>query len=336
MNHTYAYTTVPSEYFSALVTQQNTKKTKFNFTVPLHLMRPGQDEKEVVLDSILTGLDLWYKLGKESNTEPENELIVIKTIMPFPDDLLTDELDFSFLAAIADREGESYSLSLDFHDKYAAACRALVLNNDESCIINQLTSKYAAELYLENYTALLRKELETCNAPKEPVANILTSINKVFKAQSLTQIQPPHAQDTIDAYIDYTEEFMTGLATSIAYLNARDSELPELPGMVMMENTAIAIRVDFAPALKYANYSLVKSWLENDPIAEIEILRLLGETNIKIAQLLCIESALKNILKKDGSDNMNYRLGTNILINRVKTWLKENNRECHDYIFQNL
>ena len=336
---TYTYVCIPADVVAAAVTRSviNKKHIK-DYKVRVHHRIGDIDENIVSSNAILSGLDSWYTLCKESGRESEPTLYFVKTLTKYEDEkFLKEELTVDEILELLPTV-EAYRLNIEAADKYAAHCRDVVLYDAEEPI----TTRSNMEEYLEHYNMHLQThnvmEL-VCKQPSVRLEDLLSTkfIHKTFSSCILTGtcFHEPGAQADVTEYIDYISDYLQHLETNIN-LHKDDESNGSLKGYVSMFGTGIKIPVILDHAFSVTVTEVIAKWICGDKEAEYEILYSIAENNHKVAMLMCIEKSLKHIVEPDYTSYDECRVRLELPSPILMSWLKVNDPEAYDSLQEEL
>lgn len=339
MNTTFTYVCIPADLVAAAVTRNVINQKHIpDYKVRAHHRIGDLDENIVSSNAILSGLDSWYTLCKESGRESEPTLYFVKTLTKYEDEkLLKEEMSLAEILELLPT-ADAYVLKLEASDKYAAQCRAVVLYGVEE----HITTRSNMEEYLEHYNLHLQSHnvMELVySQPSVRLEDLLSTkfVHKTFSKLLLTNtcFHEPGAQADVTEYIDYIGNYLQRLETSIN-LHKDDESGGSLKGYVSMFGTGIKIPVILDHAFSVTDTEVIAKWIQGDKEAEYEILYSVAENNHKIAMLMCIEKALKHIVEPAYTSYDDCRVRIELPAPILFGWLKANDPEAYDSLQEEL
>lgn len=334
----YTYICIPADIIAAAVTRNVVNQKHIpDYKVCVH-HRMDIDENIIASNAILSGLDLWHNLCKESGRESEPTLYFIKTLTKYEDKkFLKEELSLDEILDLLPTV-EAYRLNIEAADKYAAHCRDVVLYNAKE----QITTRSNMEEYLEHYNLHLQSHnlMELIyRQPSVRLEDLLSTkfVHKTFSRLLLTNtcFHAPGAQADVTEYIDYISDYLQHLETSIN-LHKDDESGGSLKGYVSMFGTGIKIPVILDHAFSVTDTEVIAKWIQGDKEAEYEILYSVAENNHKVAMLMCIEKALKHIVEPDYTSYEDCRVRIELPSPILISWFKENYPEAYEDLQEDL
>lgn len=338
MHNTYTYTCIPADIIAAAVTRNVVNKKHIpDYKVRVH-HRMDLDENIIASNAILSGLDLWYTLCKESSREAESTLYFVKTLTKYEDEkFLKEEMSLDEILSLLPT-ADAYVLNIEAADKYAAHCRAVVLYGGKE----HITTRSNMEEYIEHYNMHLQSHNlmgQIYSQPSVRLEDLLSTkfIHKPFSVCLLTDtcFHEPGAQADITEYIDYIGDYLQRLETSIN-LHKDDESGGSLKGYVSMFGTGIKIPVILDHAFSVTDTEVIAKWIQGDKEAEYEILYSVAENNHKIAMLMCIEKSLKHIVEPAHISYEDCRARIELPAPILMSWLKANDPEAYDSLQEEL
>lgn len=339
MHTTYTYICIPADIIAAAVTRSIVNKEHIkDYKVRVHHRIGDLDENIVSSNAILSGLDSWYTLCKESGRESEPTLYFVKTLTKYEDEkFLKEELTVDEILDLLPTV-DAYVLNMEEADKHAARCRDIVLYDAEE----RITTRSNMEEYLEHYNLQLQSHnvMELIySQPSIKLEDLLSTkfVHKPFNTCLLTNtcFHEPGAQADVTEYIDYIGDYLQRLETSINLHKEAESG-DSLKGYVSMFGTGIKIPVMLDHAFSVTDTEVIAKWIQGDKEAEYEILYSIAENNHKVAQLMCIEKALKHIVEPDYTSYEDCRARIELPSPILLTWFKENHPEAYEDLIEDL
>ena len=338
MHTTYTYVCLPADIVAAAVTLSAVNKKSIpDYKVRVHHRIGDLDENIVSADAILSGLDSWYTLCKESDREAEPTLYFVKTLTKYEDEkFLKEEMTVEEIMSLLPT-ADAYVLKIEAADKYAALCRDVVLYGAKT----HIPTRSNMEDYLEYYNLHLQVPTlmeQIYSQPSIKLEDLLSTkfIHKPFSERFLTStcFHEPGAQADVTEYIDYISDYLQRLKTSIDL--HKDESDGSLKGYVSMFGTGIKIPVILDHAFSVTSTEVIAKWIRGDEAAEYEILYSVAEDNDKVAMLMCIEKSLKHIVEPDYISYEDCRVRIELPAPILISWLKDNDPEAYDALQEEL